>query len=59
MVETAFSGIARLFPKHIHAVTAKGFKLKVALFACTPSFIVLTRVMEISCCRKAQEISIK
>lgn len=34
MVETVFSGIARLFPKHIHAVTSRGFELKVALFAC-------------------------
>jgi hypothetical protein len=31
---TTFSGIARLFPKHIHAVTPKGFKMKVVLFAC-------------------------
>ena len=42
MVETAFSGIARLFPKHIHAVTTRGFELKVALFACASSFMVLT-----------------
>ena len=45
MVETAFSGIARLFPKHIHAVTAKGCELKVALFSCIPSFMVLTEVI--------------
>ena len=45
MVEIAFSGIARLFPKHIHAVTAKGFELKVALFSCIPSFIVLTEAI--------------
>jgi Transposase DDE domain len=45
MVETAFSGIARLFPKHIHAVTKKGFELKVALFACVPSFIFLSEVV--------------
>ena len=41
MVETVFSGIARLFPKHIHAVTSKGFELKVALFACAASFSLL------------------
>ena len=41
MVETVFSGIARLFPKHIHAVTSKGFELKVALFACAASFSCL------------------
>jgi len=41
MVETVFSGIARLFPKHIHAVTSKGFELKVALFACAASFSYL------------------
>lgn len=45
MVETTFSSIARLFPKHIHAVTAKGFELKVALFACVPSFMVLTEAI--------------
>ena len=33
IVETVFSGIARLFPKHIHAITSRGFELKVALFA--------------------------
>jgi Transposase DDE domain len=31
-IETAFSGIKNLFPKKIHAVTAKGFFLKVILF---------------------------
>ena len=41
MVETVFSGIARLFPKHIHAVTPRGFELKVALFACAAGFSVL------------------
>jgi hypothetical protein len=46
MVETAFSGIARLFPKHIHAVTAKGFELKVALFSCIP--ILMTVASAIS-----------
>lgn len=41
IVETVFSGIARLFPKHIHAVTARGFELKVALFACAAGFNAL------------------
>jgi len=41
MVETVFSGIARLFPKHIHAVTSLGFELKVALFTCAAGFAVL------------------
>lgn len=41
MVETVFSGVANLFPKHIHAVTARGFELKLALFACAPSFHAL------------------
>ena len=45
MVETAFSGIARLFPKHIHAVTASGFELKVALFACASSIMSLTEAI--------------
>src|ERR1700722_20312530 len=45
MVETAFSGIARLFPKHIHAVTSRGFKLKVALFACAPAITILTQAV--------------
>ncbi len=40
-METVFSGIARLFPKHIYAVSAKGFELKVALFACAAGFSVL------------------
>ena len=42
MVETAGSLIERLLPKHIHAVTAQGFELKVMLFvlACSVSFIV-------------------
>lgn len=47
MVETAFSGIARLFPKHIHAVTARGFELKIALFACAPAFIILAEAVVI------------
>jgi len=39
-VETTGSLIARLLPKSIHAVTAKGFELKVALFvfACSINF---------------------
>lgn len=41
MAETVFSGITRLFPKHIHAVTSQGFELKVALFACSAGFAVL------------------
>jgi hypothetical protein len=32
MVETAGSLLERLLPKSIHAVTAEGFELKVALF---------------------------
>jgi len=32
MVETAFSIIKQMFPKKIHAVTAKGFELKILLF---------------------------
>jgi hypothetical protein len=32
MIETAGSVIAQMFPKSIHAVTAQGFELKVALF---------------------------
>jgi hypothetical protein len=45
IVETAFSGIARLFPKHIHAVTARGFELKVVLFACSPAIMLLTEAI--------------
>jgi hypothetical protein len=41
MVETTGSRIERLLPKSIHAVTAKGFELKVALFvlACSINFL--------------------
>jgi hypothetical protein len=41
IVETTGSLIERLLPKSIHAVTAKGFKLKVALFvlACSINFL--------------------
>lgn len=45
IVETAFSGIARLFPKHIHAVTARGFELKIALFACAPAIIAVSEAL--------------
>ncbi len=31
-IENVFSGITALFPKKIHAVTAKGFLLKIILF---------------------------
>lgn len=36
-IETAFSQITLRFPKHIHAVTAKGFALKVVCFLLTYS----------------------
>ena len=41
IVETTGSLLERLFPKSIHAVTAKGFELKVALFllACSINFL--------------------
>ena len=41
MIETTGSLIERLLPKPIHAVTAKGFELKVALFvlACSINFL--------------------
>lgn len=40
-IETTGSLIERLLPKSIHAVTAKGFELKVALFviACSINFL--------------------
>jgi hypothetical protein len=31
-IETVFSQITSLFPKHIHAVTLDGFLLKVSMF---------------------------
>jgi len=31
-IETTFSQLTARFPKHIHAVTAAGFVLKLALF---------------------------
>jgi len=37
-IETAFSQITNLFPKHIHAVTANGFMLKVICFLLAYSF---------------------
>jgi hypothetical protein len=37
-VETAFSQITNLFPKHIHAVTTNGFVLKVVCFLLAYSF---------------------
>jgi hypothetical protein len=37
-VEIAFSQITNLFPKHIHAVTAQGFVLKVVCFLLAYSF---------------------
>jgi hypothetical protein len=42
MVETTGSLIEQLLPKHIHAVTARGFEIKVALFvlACSLNFLV-------------------
>jgi hypothetical protein len=41
MIETTGSMIERLLPKHIHAVSAKGFELKVALFvlACSINYL--------------------
>ena len=42
LIETTGSLIEQLLPKHIHAVTAKGFELKVALFvlACSINYLV-------------------
>jgi hypothetical protein len=37
VVETSFSSLERLLPKSIHAVTARGFELKVFLFVLTLS----------------------
>ena len=41
MIETTGSLIEQLLPRHIHAVTARGFELKVALFvlACSINFL--------------------
>jgi hypothetical protein len=41
MVETTGSLLERLLPKSIHAVTARGFELKVALFVLAASIIFL------------------
>lgn len=41
MVETAASNVERLLPKHIHAVTAEGFELKVVLSILASSFHAL------------------
>ena len=38
VIETIGSLIEQLLPKHIHAVTAGGFELKVALFVLATSF---------------------
>jgi hypothetical protein len=38
IVETTGSLLERLWPKHIHAVTARGFELKVAIFVLATSF---------------------
>lgn len=43
MIETTGSGIERLLPKHIHAVTAAGFELKVALFVLAASYSFLDK----------------
>jgi hypothetical protein len=40
-VETAGSQIERLLPKHIHAVTADGFELKVILFVLASAIFVM------------------
>jgi len=38
VVETTGSSIERLLPKHIHAITARGFELSVGLFVLGASF---------------------
>jgi hypothetical protein len=40
-VETTFSQIAEMFPKHIHAVTPRGFELKVVCFLLAHAFSCL------------------
>ncbi len=42
MIETTGSLIEQLLPKHIHAVTSRGFELKITLFvlACSLNFMV-------------------
>ncbi len=41
MVETTGSLVEQRLPKHIHAVTARGFEIKVALFvlACSITYL--------------------
>ena len=41
VIETTGSLIERLLPRHIHAITACGFELKVALFVIAASFNVM------------------
>jgi len=43
MIETTGSRVESLLPKHIHAVTARGFELKVALFVLAASCAFLDR----------------
>ena len=43
LIETTGSMIERILPKHIHAVTARGFELKVALFVLACSINCLLR----------------
>jgi len=43
LIETTGSLIEQMLPKHIHAVTARGFELKVALFVLACSIIYLVR----------------
>jgi len=43
LIETTGSLIERLLPKHIHAVTARGFELKVAVFVLVCSINYLVR----------------
>jgi hypothetical protein len=40
VIETTNSLITKLFPKKIHAVTAKGFEMKVALFVIAHNFLL-------------------
>ena len=42
-IETAFSQITRIFPKHIHAVTPQGFALKVTCFVLVFAIQALNR----------------
>ena len=45
VVETTGSLLEQLLPRHIHAVTASGFELKVALFIVALSFKFLFKVI--------------